>query len=372
MSENMLTLKSVTRIAATGMHCAFTSLCQYQGFTYVAYRQAQSHNPTPPGHIVIQRSTDLETWEVAAILRTGGDDRDPHLVATDDRLYCVWGAYTPYYDPWTGRLSALCTDLWTYGAWSVDGTAWGPPYRLCRPGSWLWTCIEDHIPPPEPGLLTRAMGRTAEPVLDPLWYGVSYDVGDGVIDRCHTLTLWHASKSPMLWKRWAMMIDAAKASSDWQPSEPALLWRDADTLGCIVRTEHETLYGEASRPFVAWTWEPLGGLGKAGVHAPAVLAVPGVGWLLAGREYLAGKRRGDKPLVCGTSLWTLDPAQPCVMRILRLPSNGDCSYPGLVWDAERGEVLVSLYSQHERDTTIVGMPHAADVYLARLTVETEA
>ena len=364
----MLLLKSIERIPTPSLHCAFTSICQWRGHTYIAYRQAQSHNPNPPGHIIIQRSHDLQTWEVAAELRTGGDDRDPHLIVTEDRIYTVWGAYTPYYDAWAGRLSATCADLWTYGAWSVDGTAWGPAYRLCRPWSWLWTCVEDRQPTPEPGLLTRAMGRTAEPTPAPLWYGASYDIGDGTVDRCHSLTFWRGA-SPLLWERWAIMIDPTKTSSDWQPSEPALFWKDADTLGCIARTEQETLYGEAVRPFVVWTWEPLGGLGEAGIHAPAVLVLQNVGVLVAGREYAAGKRQGDKPLTCCTTIWRLDPGKPQVTAPLRLPSAGDCSYPGLVWDAERQEVLIVWYSQHDRDTTIVGMPHAADIYLGRLTVE---
>lgn len=369
----MLALKSVTRIPTPSFHCAFTSLCQYQGFTYVAYRQAQSHNPTPPGHIVIQRSTDLDTWEVAATLHTGGDDRDPHLVATDDRLYCLWGTYEPGYDAWVQRLSVQWTALRTYGAWSRDGTAWGPVYPICRPQSWLWSCVADARSQPTRGMLTRIMGREDETsAVDAqreqgLWYGVSYDVGDGVLDHCHTLTLWRGH-TPVSWERWANMISPSQTWSDWQPSEPALFWQDAETLGCVVRTEERTLFGQAPRPFVTWTWQELGGVGKAQIHAPAVLAVPGYGWLLAGREYVPGKRKGDKPLTCCTTLWAFDPVKPSVSQPVRLPSRGDCSYPGLVWDSQREEILCSFYSQHERDTTLVGMPHPADVYLARLTV----
>ena len=367
----MLTLKSVSRIAANGFHLGFTSLCQYEGQTYVAYRQAQSHNIFPPGHVVIQRSVDLETWETAATLRTGGDDRDPHLVATDDHLYCLWGTYVPHFDAWTGRMSLMGTDLWTYGAWAFDGTAWGPPYRLCRAGSWLWSCVEDRPVVAEPGLLTRAMGRTDETQKPAsTWYGMSYDVGDGVVDRCHTLTIWRGS-SPCLWERWSTALDASRSSSDWQPSEPALFWKDAETLGCLVRTEEATLYGEAPRPFVVWNWDSLDVPGKANVHAPAVLEVPGVGWIVAGREYVAGKRKTDKPAVCQTTLWRLRIGEQRAARLERLvslPSSGDCSYPGLVWDNERQEVLVSWYSQHQREP-VLGMPQAADLYLARLTSE---
>jgi len=42
---------------------------------------------------------------------------------------------------------------------------------------------------------------------------------------------------------------------------------------------------------------------------------------------------------------------------LILPSGGDCSYPGMVWD--KGKLWVSYYSSHEG---------ATDIYLARIAV----
>ena len=362
----MLTLKSVTRIAANGMHNAFTSLCQWQAMTYVAYRQGQTHNTTPPGHIVIQRSVDLETWEIAATLHTGCDDRDPHLVPTAEALYCVWGMYAPMFDPWSRRLTTQGYDICTYGASTEDGTAWGPPYRLCRPGSWLWSMVEEPVQPQKPRLLTRTLGREAD-VAPPasLWYGVSYDVGDGAVDRCHTVTLWKGL-SPVFWERWATIIDACQRLSDLQPSEPALFWKAPETLACVIRTEENAYYGEAYEPYALWSWQDLG----IAIHAPAVLYVPGMGWIVAGREYVPGKKKTDKPQVCGTSIWRLhcEEATAKVTRLVRLPSEGDCSYPGLVWDEARQEVLISWYSQHEREVGRMRIPVAADVYLARLTV----
>ena len=368
----MLTLQSIAPLPTPAYHCAFTSLCQYQGMTYVAYRQAQSHNIYPPGHAVIQRSADLETWEMTARMQTGGDDRDPHLVATANKLYCLWGSYVPTFDAWTGRVSLLGNDIWTYGAFSHDGDAWGPPYRICRPGSWLWSCVVDPLPPPaRQGLLAQATRSQvhAAPALPPTWYGVSYDVGDGVVDQCHTLTLWRGA-SPLLWERWKTILDASDIRSDLHPSEPALFWKDTDTLGCVVRMDNDTLYGTAPRPFTQWAWQSMDV--SANVHAPAVLEVPGYGWLVAGREYAPGKKKTDKPIVCCTTLWRFDPATASLREELRLPSQGDCSYPGLVWDSERQEVLVSWYSQHECDMSVLGMPHTAKVYLARLTVDKKA
>jgi hypothetical protein len=42
--------------------------------------------------------------------------------------------------------------------------------------------------------------------------------------------------------------------------------------------------------------------------------------------------------------------------LVRLPSGGDCSYPGMVWHGN--ELWISYYSSHEDSTT--------SIYLSRL------
>ena len=72
-------------------------------------------------------------------------------------------------------------------------------------------------------------------------------------------------------------------------------------------------------------------------------------WLGAGRLY-DGKVR--------TSLFWIDFDSAKISEALALPSGGDTSYPGLVWD--KGELLVSYYSSHEGK---------ANIYLARVAAK---
>ena len=51
-----------------------------------------------------------------------------------------------------------------------------------------------------------------------------------------------------------------------------------------------------------------------------------------------------------TVLWWLDPEAGKVTEILRLPSAGDTSYPGLV--LHEGLLWISYYSTHEEKTSI--------------------
>ena len=48
-------------------------------------------------------------------------------------------------------------------------------------------------------------------------------------------------------------------------------------------------------------------------------------------------------------MW-LDPEEGELTEILKLPSGGDCSYPGLVW--HNNLLWVSYYSSHEGKTSI--------------------
>ena len=71
------------------------------------------------------------------------------------------------------------------------------------------------------------------------------------------------------------------------------------------------------------------------------------GRLVAGVRLYDGKVR--------TALLSIDAASGSAKELLSFPSNGDSSYPGLVWHND--ELWVSYYSSHEGRTSI---------YLARV------
>ena len=365
-----LTLRTCTRIVATGYHCAFSSLTQWRGHTYLAYREAQSHQPAAPGRVVIQRSVDLVTWEPVVTLATGGDDRDPRLIATADALWCAWGTYVPHWQREGTSYATMKYDLLSHVSHTRDGHAWQAPLQVLRPGYWLWSVIEAPI---------LAHGKETLRT-----WGAAYHFGDGVSDVDHSIHLWYGDGLGW-WRHWVTMLDVGEAWARYGPAEPALGVTGQDRLACVVRLEGEpALLGTAAYPYLAWTWRAL----PCEVHAPALAQVPGLGWVLAGRRKVEpggqaltmddarqrprrtiGTRERATPATYDTALWALD-VEAASLRLLRaLPSGGDCSYPGLVWDGERQELLCAYYSQHERPTKQTGWPVAADIYLARLAVK---
>lgn len=104
--------------------------------------------------------------------------------------------------------------------------------------------------------------------------------------------------------------------------------------------------GTARATYVQWELKQL----SEGVGGPNFVQLPGGGWL-------AGTRRKGPPFA-HTMIGRLDFARGELVPLFALPSRGDNSYPGFVVDEERGEVLVSYYSAHERKEPAI--------YLARL------
>ncbi|MGW8178432.1 MAG: hypothetical protein ACWGQW_06660, partial [bacterium] len=72
-------------------------------------------------------------------------------------------------------------------------------------------------------------------------------------------------------------------------------------------------------------------------------------WIAAGRLI---DEKGPKTALC-----SLDVAKETLEPLLTLPSGGDTSYPGLVWNEDT--LWVSYYSSHEGRTCI---------YLARVII----
>ncbi|HCQ03555.1 MAG TPA: hypothetical protein DIT99_23965, partial [Candidatus Latescibacteria bacterium] len=78
-------------IHSDGWHNAFTDLQWFKGKYYVCFRNGLSH-VSPEGKVVVIASDDLYRWErVGVPVNTTGDDRDPHLIVAEDRLYVIVG-----------------------------------------------------------------------------------------------------------------------------------------------------------------------------------------------------------------------------------------------------------------------------------------
>ena len=94
---------------------------------------------------------------------------------------------------------------------------------------------------------------------------------------------------------------------------------------------------------------------------------PSPSWIVAGRSQPCDLPPGTVEPDSGphTSVWAIrgDKAE----HLVTVPSGGDCSYAGLAV-GPGGEVLMSYYSQHEREPLPPRPPTPADIFLARLEV----
>ncbi len=115
----MAELNSLQKVVADGYHNAFTDLTYWRGHYYLGYRQAQSHGIDPPGNVILLRSTDLTEWEQVVSFDTGGDDRDPKLLATAECLAVSFGTWVPRWRT-TRSLTDTTHDLITHVAVTRD------------------------------------------------------------------------------------------------------------------------------------------------------------------------------------------------------------------------------------------------------------
>jgi hypothetical protein len=306
-------LISVRKISDRAPHSAFTDLIYWNEMFVCAFREGRAH-VSSDGKIRVLTSDYGDTWSPAALLELEGYDlRDAGLSATPDgRLMLIGGAAPRKEDSGDAPTGAFVS-------FSSDGTNWTKPKIVSEPGMWLWrvTWQDDRA------------------------YGVSYPAG-----------------AKTEWTRLVASNDGAhfedvvaQLYADGRPTEATLRTAQDGTMYCLQRRDGEprpksALLGVGKPPYTEWKWNDLG------IHlgGPNFLQLPSGRWIAAGRIY-----EDNKPY---TQLAWLDVAANKLEPILKFPSGGDSSYPGLVY--RDGMLWVSYYSSHEGKTSI---------YLARVKVE---
>ena len=332
----MSELMALDRVVADGFHNAFTDLLFWHGHYYLSFRKAQHHGVTPPGEVSILRSADLTTWHTAAVLSTGGDDRDPKLVDAGDKIGVVFGTWVPRWR--AGSLPNSNDDLISHVSLSRDGLAWSAPAQVLGVNYWLWRVLAD-----------AANG----------FYCAAYHfpVRSRRLERSIHLLL---SDDLLEWRNLGTMRELD------DQGEAVLYRAKPDTLRCIIRRNAGdgcSFLGECAAPYHEWHWRSLG----VCIHAPVMLETE-IGWICSGRSRPRDLPPGTVPPDSGshTSIWRI-PETGGAEHVLTVPSAGDCSYCGFA-NAPDGTVLMSYYSQHDRLPLDGGMPTPADVYVAHIKV----
>ncbi len=300
-------LVSVEKIWDAAPHNAFTDLVRWNNRFYCAFREGKGH-AGDRGNLRIIVSENGASWESAGLLTHEKYDlRDAALSVTpDDQLMVLGGAQEIV----EGRHITG-----TFVSFSIDGNEFSAPKVVIPLGRWLWR-VTWH-------------GNFA--------YGVSYGAYDNVTDSA-----LHKTKDGEKFE-----TVASKLFEDGQrPTEARLRFDNNGNCYCLHRrdgsTKNTAMLGTAKPPYTDWRWHDLGRRlgGPNFVQIPDQVEHQGK-WIAAGRLY-------DNPV--RTELCHLDIERGQLTPILRLPSGGDTSYPGMIW--HDGLLWVSYYSSHEGKTSI--------------------
>lgn len=293
--EGLIELVSIRRIWGRAPHNAFTDLIRFKGGWYCALRESRTH-AGDIGRVRVITSIDGVAWKSARLFsETRVDLRDPKLsIAPGNRLMLLMG----------GRKSMV--------SFSPDGRAWSRPRSILPEGDWLWR-------------VTWHKGHA---------YGVTYRVVD---TDTWTITLVKSRDGVAYHDVCALRVPG-------KPNETTLRFRPDGQAVALVRREggsRKAWIGTSRPPYEAWEWKAT----RHRVGGPDFLVLLTGDMWAAGRIYLPA---GERTIIARMDVDGLLP-------VLELPSNGDCSYPGLAW--YRGLLWMSYYSSHQGRTSI---------YLARI------
>lgn len=300
----------ITKIYQDGNHNAFTTLVNFQGRFFCAFRSGERHVFGENGSIKVLVSSDAQQWELFEELQSAKYDlRDPKLsVTSDGRLMLLVGG--------SEYVEKDLISQQTHVSF-LEGRQFSPLVPVIidaaiRTGrDWLW----------------RVTWR------DGKGYGVVYEG----INKSASLVETEDGVHYRL---------ITKLDVDGRPNEATVRFLENGDM-CIMQRREEGnqlgFWGISEKPYLEWNWRPM----KFRLGGPDVMVLDDYTILAGTRTYaeegnrtsiLAGNRFGDFDV------------------IFEVPSGGDCSYPAFLENGE--DILMSYYSSHEGN---------AGIYLAEIS-----
>lgn len=303
-------------------HNAFTDIARWNDSYWLCFRNGE-HHVSMDGTIQIMRSDDMKTWTPVTVIRTQGDDRDPHLTVTDDRLYCYFGVWDTAFGE--GTKPPDRHQVRSHVSWTDNGKDWSKVHACWEPGWWMWRVRE----------------------FDGVLYGAAYTAVRPRPDMRETLLL--KSTNGYTWEKVSMVTNKGSAGeSDF--------WIDDEgRMTLVTRTEKNAwIYRSTDDTFTEWDGHELEGM----VHAP-------VAAFWNDRIFLAGRDKGDDGKSI-TRVWELNDG--AIDRLFVMPSAGDTSYCGLIPNPNAPkdgppQLFISWYSQHASEG------RDAKVFVGELSIE---
>ncbi|MFP6677268.1 MAG: sialidase family protein [Pirellulaceae bacterium] len=302
------------RIWDRAPHSAFTDLIRYKDRWYCVFREGTAH-VSPDGSLRVIVSSDGKQWKSIALVTSPTFDlRDAKITVTPNGQLMLNGA---------GMIADADVRYHSISWFSTDdGQTWDKGRRIGDPGFWLWR--------------THWHDNTA--------YTMGYSTQRDRTTR--SLRLYKSADG----RKFQTFVPTVNAPAGC--GEDKILFLKDKTAVCLLR--HETgdkmaQLGRSKPPYTEWTWRDL----NVRIGGPNMIQLPDGRILAATRLHRGGTR---------TSLSWLDLEKVTLTEVLRLPSGGDTSYPGMVWHEDL--LWISYYSSHEGKTSIylakVKVPPAAD------------
>jgi hypothetical protein len=288
-------------------HNAFTDLTQHNGEFLCVFREGSGH-VSADGKIRVIASKDGASWASAALITDADRDlRDPKIVHRPDGSLMIYGAAADRRKTPVTHQSIAC--------FSKDGRAWSNPVDIADANVWLWRlCWNGGV-----------------------GYGIGYDTAGDKFVR-----LYKTNDG----KKFDTVVETL--FDDQSPNESGIVFELDNTMFCLLRRDGKPghgLFGSAKPPYTKWDWKDIG----AKIGGPQLMRLSNGRLISAGRLYDGGAR---------ASIFEIDRSSGQLHELLKLPSGGDCSYPGLA--LREKELWVSYYSSHEGKTAI---------YLARVAID---
>lgn len=298
----------VRKVFSNGKHNAFTAMRRFKGNLYLAFRSGDSHN-SATADVLVLRSPDGKAWEQVWKVDAAKDDRDPQMLATDDRLLL----YCP-------AMNGTALDTWLTE--TTDGTAWSPPVKVHEPQFILWK------PCPHDGAFYATAHKKDE-------------TSGGKGREVHLIR----SGDGVRWEKVSLI-----RAGNWE-SETTLHFGEEGRAIVFLRQKYGSPQAqilESAPPYTEWTARDAG-LPHFSGHSVHVF--DGVTYLLS-RFFGPDKK-------AGALIYLYEDGK--LTPYCHLPSGGDCAYLEAVRDG--ANMLVSYYSTHEGST---------DIYLAEVPLKRSA
>jgi hypothetical protein len=294
----------VKKIWDKSPHNAFTDLIKFGDYWYCTFREADDHM-SMDGKLRVIRSKNGKRWTSIALMEfVGGDVRDGKFSITPKNELLLSGGVR-LVEPIDGQKTRSVTWL------SIDGKKWSDVFTCDTGlGTWRWSISWNEK--------------------------IAYSIGYTGKDKQGCL---YSSKNG---KKWKVIKDKLFPTVNSKWNESSMVFLENGDLYTLLRRDSQSysaVLGFSQYPYKKWSWSDL----NVPIGGPKMIYIDKYKKLLA-TVRLYGNQSAR------TSLCWIDYEKGELKEVLTLPSGGDTSYAGMVY--EEDILWISYYSSHEGKTSI--------------------